>query len=530
MSHTKRDLLTMVVLSLIVRLVVAGFVTRPGYMDPSYYTATAVSLAQGEGLNEPFIWNYLDDPAEVSHPGFLYWMPLPSFVAMPFAALFPGSFFALQVPFAFLSALLPLVAYGIARRVTEKRWLAWSAGLMALFSGYFFSYWTLPETFAPYALFGSLALWLAGSWGQESEGKAPGWLVGLAVGLLVGLAHLTRADGILLLPVVVVVPLFLPGSRNANHVLRVTHYVPRFMFYHCLPIVLGYLLVMAPWIARNLVAAGSPLSPGGTKTLWLTNYDDLFCYGCDLTLQSYLAWGWDNILSSKLSALGVNAQRFLAENCLVFAFPFAGIGFYRLRRRIPFANALVYLAIIYMAHSVAFAYPGARGGFFHASSAVLPFLFVAAIEGLEAAVRWVGKRRRWNVRQATTVFAVAAVVSAAGLSIYVAGQLLPRWQRVDRVYEEIGQWMERQGVDDDAVVMVNNPPAFWYYTHHPSVVVPSGDVDALLAVADRYDVDYVVLDLNRPVGVGDVSHIRLREVEAWGEPTPWVVVYRVVEP
>jgi hypothetical protein len=464
----------------------------------------------------------LGDPAGVPHPGFLYWMPVPALLAMPFAALFPGSFFALQVPFALLSSLLPLLSYQMAWNVMHKRWAAWSAGLLVLFSGYFFPYWTMPETFAPYALFGSLALWLAGNWGQETEGRAQGWLAGLVVGLLVGLAHLTRADGILLLPVVAFVPLLSADLRAKRRILP-------FAICHLSLVVLGYSLVMAPWIARNLVAAGSPLSPGGTKTLWLTNYDDLFCYGCDLTLQSYLAWGWDNILSSKLSALGVNAQRFLAENCLVFAFPFAGIGFYRLRRRLPFASALIYLAIIYGAHSLAFTFPGARGGFFHASSAVLPFLSVAAMEGLEAAVRWVGKRRRWNVRQATTVFAVAAVVAAMGLSAFVAGQLLPRWWHVDTVYEEIGQWMVEQGVEDDAVVMVNNPPAFWYYTRHPAVVVPApmGDAGVLLAAADRYGVSYVVLDHKWLPGPEGVSHPRLREV-AWRDGHPRVFLYEVL--
>ena len=352
--------------------------------------------------------------------------------------------------------------------------------------------------------------------------KVQRWLVGLMVGLLVGLAHLTRADGILLLPVVALVPLVCPESRDRRRVLP-------FAICHLSFVVLGYSFVMIPWIARNLVAAGTPLSPGGTKTLWLTNYDDLFCYGCDLSLQSYLAWGWDNILSSKLSALAVNAQRFLAENCLVFAFPFAGIGFYRLRRRLSFANALVYLVIIYGAHSLAFTFPGVRGGFFHASSAVLPFLSVAAMEGLEAAVRGVGGRRRWNVRQATTVFAAAAVVAAVTLSGYVTGQLLPRWQRVDAVYEEIGRWMEEQGVDGDAVVMVNNPPAFWYYTQHPAVVVPApmGNVDSLLAAADQYGVHYVVLDRKWPLKE-DVVHARLRRVSEWGEEPSQVVLYEVM--
>jgi hypothetical protein len=515
MKEVRRDLLTLLALSLLVRLVVAGFIARPGYMDPSYYAATAVSLAQGGGLREPFIWNYLDDPTGISHVGFLYWMPLPSLMGAPLAALFPGSFFALQVPFAALSALLPPMTYGAARQVSDKRLFAWSAGLLVLFSGFFFPYWTVPETFAPYALFGSLALWLAGCRTQGAGCRVRRWPAGLVVGALVGLAHLTRADGILLLPVVVIVPLFFSGAHNVHHASPITRRVSWSALGDCVPIILGYLLVMASWFTRNLLAAGAPLSPGGTKTLWLTNYDDLFCYGCDLSLRSYLAWGWDNILSSKLSALSVNAQRFLAEDCMVFALPFAGIGFYRLRRRLPFANALAYLVVIYLAHSLAFTYPGARGGFFHASSAILPFLFVAAMEGLEMAAKWVGRRRRWNVCQAVRVFSIAAVVAAAGLSFYVAGQLLPRWQRVDR----------------DAVVMVNNPPAFWYYTQHPTVVVPApiGDVDVMLTVADRYGVDYVVLDRNWPLREEDVAGARLRKVSEWGEEPARVVLYEVVD-
>jgi hypothetical protein len=523
MTQARRDLLKLFVLSLIVRLVVAGFISRPGYMDPAYYAATAVSVARGGGLQEPFIWNYLNDPAGIPHPGFLYWMPLPALLAAPFATLFPGSFFALQVPLAVLSALLPLTGYGVAWHVAKKRWLAWSAGLLVLFSGYFFPYWTLPETFAPYALFGSLALWLAGCGKQGAGGRR--WLISCLVGVLVGLAHLTRADGILLLPVVFIAPLSFGRSRDANHASRIVHHVSS-----CVLIVVGYALVMTPWFVRNMAVTGSPLASGGTKTLWLTNYDDLYCYGCDLSLQSYLAWGWGNILSSKLSALGVNLQRFLAENCLVFLLPLAIIGFYRLRRRAAFVNSLVYLALIFLAHTLAFTYPGPRGGFFHASSAILPFLFVAAMEGLEGMVRWVGQRRRWNVRQAVMVFATAAVLIAAVLSVYVANRVLPQWQGTDRAYERIGQWMEQRGVDDRAIVMVNNPPAFWYYTRRPAVAVPApvGDVDTLLAAADRYGVDYVVLDRNWPIGGGGMINSRLREIEGWGEESTRVVLYEVM--
>ncbi|MBE9509190.1 MAG: hypothetical protein IMY86_14220, partial [Chloroflexi bacterium] len=63
MSRIRRDLLWLLFLALAVRLAVAALIRRPGYMDTAYYAAGAVRLAQGGGLSEPFLWNYLDDPA-----------------------------------------------------------------------------------------------------------------------------------------------------------------------------------------------------------------------------------------------------------------------------------------------------------------------------------------------------------------------------------------------------------------------------------------------------------------------------------
>jgi hypothetical protein len=529
--------------------IVAVLVSRPGYMDAAYYAAGAVQLAQGGGLSEPFLWHYLDGPATPPHPGFLYWMPLPSLLAAPFAAIFPGSFFALQLPFVLLSALLPLVAYAVAWQATPvlsvveggARRRAWAAGLLTLFSGFFFPYWTLPETFAPFALFGSLALWLAGKRGVENGERrmekgewmldAGHWLL---VGLLVGLSHLTRADGILLLPVVILPLLVRPRSRITFHASRTTHHVSRFTFHvsRFTLVILGYLLVMTPWFIRNLGLIGAPLSPAGAKTLWLRAYDDMFCHGCDLSLRSYLTWGWGNILRSKLWALGVNLERFLAEDCLVFLLPFVLIGLYRLRRRSPFALSLIYLFLIYLTHSLAFTFPGPRGGFFHASAPVLPFLFVAGAEGLDAVVGWVGRRRRWNLRQAQVVFTVAMVVAAVAMSGYATTGRLSAWRDADVAYREIGEWLDEQGVPDSTIVMVGNPPGFWYYTHRLAVVVPNGSVGDLLKVAERYHVEYLLLDWNHPTPLaalyaGEEDHTQLVVVTTWEEGGGRAVLYGV---
>ena len=555
----RRDVSCLFVLALVVRLSTAALIGRPGYMDTAYYAAGAIQVARGGGLAEPFIWNYLDDPLGLPNPGFLYWMPLPSLLAAPFAALFPGSFFALQIPFVLLAALLPPVAYGLAWGGSGRRRTAWLAGLLTLFSGFFFPYWTLPETFAPVALFGSLALWLAtrvpdsrtGS-GQprQVEDSAPetvarnsgkalrnrglhlvscllppaSYLLPLISGALVALAHLTRADGILLLPIVALAPLILPQPPRTTHsAFRIPH--------SAFLVILGYLLTMSPWFLRNLLAAGSLLSPAGAKTLWLRTYDDLFCYRCDLSLQSYLAWGWPEILRSKLWAAGVNLERFLAEDCLVFLLPFILIGLYRLRRHPPFSLSLMYLFLIYLLHSLVFTFPGPRGGFFHASAPVLPFLFAAGAEGVEGAVGWVGRRRRWNLRQAQAVFGVAAAVLAVLLSVYVTAQKLPSWQRADAIYQQVGRWLAQEGAAGESV-MVANPPAFWYHTGCPAVAVPNGDVEVLLAVADRYGVRYVLLDRNRPAALAGLYaqeqlHPRLQPVAVWQDGQERVVMYAV---
>ena len=510
MSVRTRDEAALFVLALLARLTVASLVSQPGYMDAAYYTAGGINLAQGGGLNEPFIWNYLDNPAGIPHIGFVYWMPLPALLVAPFAALFPGSFFALQIPFAFFSALLPVVAYSVAWGLTARRSSAWLAGLLTLFSGFFFPYWSLPETFAPFALFGSLALWLSTRPSSPASRLSP-----LAAGLLVGLAHLTRADGVLLLPVVALGLLMRPPRPRVS--------VSSLFF-----LVLGYLLVMGPWFVRNLVFIGAPLSPSGTRTLWLRTYDDLYCYGCDLSLRTYLGWGWAGILRSKLWALGVNLARFMAENCMVFLFPLVLAGLYRLRRQPVIAVAVLYLLLVYLAHSLAFTFPGPRGGFFHTGAALLPFLHPAAAEGLDVAVGWAARRRRWNHRQARAVFTVAAVAFALLLSLYAVAGKIPQWRQAGQTYAAVDRWLEQHQAE--GTIMVGDPPSFWYFTRRPCVVVPNGDVETVLAVARRYRVTYLLLDENRPIPLarfyaGAERDMRLTPAVRIGA----AIVYRVQE-
>lgn len=501
-------------LSLIVTILAALPVHRPTYMDADYYLLTAQRLVQGFGFSENILWNYLDDPAGLPHPSHVYWMPLPSILAAIGLWLFGDSFRAAQLPFILLTAFLPLVSYHLSRTLGEERH-AWAAALFTVFSGFYLAFWAMPDAFAAFALAGSLSLIALG---QGIAGRGQRWF--FLAGLGAGFGHLARADGVLLLGVGVMIVMSSVPRRPSSLVRRLSL------------LLLGYLLVMAPWFYRNWVTIGAILPGAGLKTLFLRDYDELFSYGLPLTLGRYLEWGLGPILASKLWAARLNLMTFVGPNNLIFLTPFTLIGLWRLRREALMRPALLYGVLLYAAMTLAFTFPGVRGGLLHSSVALLPFFFAAAPVGLEAAIRWVARRRQaWNVQQAMRVFTAGFIVLAAALSLALTVRTMQseHWMSGGGdVYRQIGAWLEAHGLEG-ATVMVNNPPGFALRTGHPAIVVPNGAVDTLLAVADRYGATVLVLDANRPrplagLYAGVETHPRLvRQVELDGAQ-----VYRIV--
>jgi hypothetical protein len=511
-------------------------------MDAAYSYDIALNLARGHGFVEPFLWNYLDDPAGLSHPSHLYWMPLPTLLAWVGLTVLGHSYQAAQVPFAITSALLPLGSYWVAFQITGRRRHAWLAGLLMLFSGFYGLYWGHTDNFTPFALLGSLSLiaaWQA-SRARETQRRAGAWA--LAAGALVGLAHLARADGPLLLIAIGIsnIKWQIPNGKYqmantkwqiANRKSQIANRKSPLLIRHLtfpkgdlwvdicnlIFVIFGYVLMMLPWFARNWMISGTPLPAAGTQTIWLTTYDDLFSYGRELSPQTYLAWGWANILRSKLDALWLNTQTILAVFCMVFLAPLVPIGWWRLRRHALFQLAAWYGLLLFLAMTFIFTFPGPRGGLFHSGGVLLPFIYTAALVGLDVLVEWAaGRRQGWDARSAKQVFGIGVV----GLALLVSGFLYyqrvvvgARWREGDATYSLVVEWLEAEG-QAEAVVMVGDPPGYWYYAGRPSIVVPNEPVETVLTVADRYGARYLVLDHNRPAPLsalyaGDIVHPRL---------------------
>lgn len=492
----RRDWIMLLGLALLVNVGVAYVTVRPSYMDAYYYFNGAVQLARGAGFTEPYVWNYLTptgliDLSREAMPSHLYWMPLPSLLAAPWVWLGDPSvspsdtlFRYAQIPFVIIAALLPLLAYQVAFQLTGVRRHALASALLTLFSPFYFGFWGYTDGFALYGLLAGGALALG-----SVAGERRAYLFG--AGVLVGLAQLTRADGSLVLGILFLINLYQKRTKSL------------------LPLGLGYLVVMSPWFIRNLLVVGAPLAPGGTRTLWLTTYDDIFIFPAEaLTLERYLALGWGAIFNGKWAVLTTNLQSLVSVTGAIMAFPFMLIGLWQLRRQPMVQAALLYGASLLTAMSLFFTFPGERGGFFHSSTALLPFVYPAAVVGLEVSVDGIARMlKHWQPEKSKPVFTTLLVLGAMGLAgfLFQARFIGPNWRQprfaqLTEVYPHIGAWLQTQATPA-LRVLVNNPPGFYYFTGYTSFVIPNGDATMLKAAQQATQARWLILDANHPAGL-----------------------------
>ncbi|HYN87879.1 MAG TPA: glycosyltransferase family 39 protein, partial [Ardenticatenaceae bacterium] len=254
-----RLLVALGLFSLAVRALAALPLRDAGYFDAFYYYHVAQNMAAGRGMVEDMIWNYLDQsPAamQLPRPSHLYWMPLTTWIAWAGIRLFGravGEFRGALVPFVLLSALLPPLSGWIAWQLWRRRDFVLAAALLTLFSGFYFLYWVVPDNYTPFAL--AVALSLLGCW-LGGQGHRSGWLL---AGLGAGLSHLSRADGILLVPTIaLLITRTRPTTPAAPPTIPISNLLPA-----ALLAAAGYVAVVAPWLLRNVAVAGTPLPGGG---------------------------------------------------------------------------------------------------------------------------------------------------------------------------------------------------------------------------------------------------------------------------
>lgn len=548
-SHSSAPLLLgLSVLALAVRVLIALPLEQPGYFDAYYYYHVAQNMAAGRGMVEDLVWNYLDQSPvamQIPHPSHLYWMPLTTWVAWAGMRLFGGLLGELRAalaPFILLSALVPPLSGWVAWRLWQRRDFAWRAGLLSLFSGFYFLYWIVPDSYTPFTL--AVALSLLGCW-LGGRGKRVGWFL---AGLGAGLSHLARADGVLLVPTITLLAAWpVSGSRRCpepDEGLQVGGSSPERQpanprtlslgIYDLQPFNLslsrllvagllagsGYLVVVGPWLWRNLAMVGTALPGGGLKTLWLRSYDEIFSYQTTLTPSHLLAWGLWPIVRSKGQTLVWNSVIILGT-LQFFLAPFAWLGLRQTRGQPQVAllrPALFYGSVLFLTMTLLFTFPARRGSLLHSAAALVPWAVVLVPAGVDTAAARFARRRGHDPALARRFFGNGFIVLAAFVSLWLYAQALflppdartalARWNERATHYTEVEQWLAARAVVGP--VMVVDPPAFTVITGRPSIVIPSDGLDAMTAAADRFSARWLIVERDHVVPLN----------AAWQQATP----------
>jgi hypothetical protein len=469
----------------------AGVLERtPGYMDAQYYAAQGQDIAQGKGFSQYFLWNYLDDPAGIPHPAFTYWMPLAALVAAGGAAL-GGGFATARLPFWLLSACIaPLSVYFGMRLHADPR-KAILGGVFALLPVYYLAYLPTTDSFAIYMLAGGLILLIGGS--VLSKRNL------FILGLLAGLMHLTRADGVVWIAGV----LIWTAWRQWKSETKTKLFLSRRVIINCLWVATGYLLVMGAWFVRNIRVWGWLFPPGGGKTLWLRQYEEMYLYpASQINLQSWLSSGLSPILNARLNALSTNLQTIVAVQGLIVLFAFIIVGALRYRRKGEVSLGIWMWAVTAGLMTIVFPFAGTNGSFFHSGAAFQTLFWALAPVGIEDAVRRVAGLRKWtkgdSVRRFLEIILIVCCVILSCVTYVqrVAGNRADGldWNKGESTNKSVERMLAKFNASPDAILMINNSPGYYLTTGRKTVEIPYGREEMVLAVAKRYQVHYLVLD------------------------------------
>jgi hypothetical protein len=463
-----RWLLLIVAGALLLRLWALTQVNFPGVADPNHYYNQGVRLVQGHGFTINYLWQYSGSPDAVVHPED-HWMPLAAVLAaVPMALLGIGVDAAL-LPFILIGALLPLPTYLAARRLGAGAEGALFAAAACAVVPELVLNSVRTDTTVPFALWVAGALLFAAGSGIRAA---------LAAGVCVGLAYLTRNDGVLLVPVGLLTILLLQPQRR---VLRAGVFL------------LAALVIVTPWLLRNLSAFGALSSPETGSMWFFTHHDDHYAYQRTFSLETLLAAQTPaDIIGKRLFEMTAAVVMMLEVAGEGLAVALAGgllLAWQRRERRI--LPALAFVAFAFLFYTLLLPYKAQAGSYKKAYLGALPLLLPLAALAVERAFSQATWRR-------------GALLLLVGLLAMGAVQLVRADARTTSAHlaaNEAAAAVARALPDtngDGELVLMTEDPYILSYVGFASIIYPYEPRDVIAAAAQRYGVDYLLMPPNRP--------------------------------
>ncbi len=479
-------------LALAVRAVLIWHFPEPAYPNSSYYVDVARALHAGQGFNVDFVWIFAEvggkipaDPT-LPIPSNAHWMPLASMVQVPFLAVFGDVAWASAAPFALIGSLAAPLTWAIARDAGARSWVQVGAGILVAVPLLSAVYLVQPDNFSLYQPLVAGSLWL-GARGLKGSGRAFA-----GAGLLAGLATLSRNDGLLVLAAL--------GLAFAWDRWRAWRSAgarpPAISFPAAMACVALFVLVMAPWWARQLAVFGS-LSPSTAsgKVLYIRDISEWNSITTPATLEHLLGMGLGPLIGTRVGGL---ASALMIYTTLVAGFvlaPFMVVGGWARRRSLDFGPFFVFAGLLFAFSALVSAVHVPGGTFIHSAIALAPHSYILALEGIAVAVAWVARRRpAWDAEGAARFFGAAAIGFAVLCT--VAGSLVvhANWaKRADR-FRAVAAALDAAGAPTSDRVMSIDASGTRYWTGRGGVVLVNDPIDTVEQVARAYGIRWLVLD------------------------------------
>jgi len=477
-------------LAVVVRVVVFGLHPDAAYPDSYYYVDVARALQAGHGFNIDFIWSFVDVGGRIPAnptlpiPSNGHWMPLAALVQLPTMWLLGPTSLASVIPFVLIGSLAAPMTWLLAREIGCSSRVSLAAGIAVAVPAATTIFMAQPDTLALYQPLGTAALWLTA---RGLRGKS--WSYALS-GLMVGLATLTRNDGVLLGGAV-----GLAFVWDRWHVWRSkAGRVPQIPWRYAFACFGLFLLAAGPWYLRQLEVFGS-ISPSSTsgRILFIQNYEQLDSVTSDTSLAAFLGQGIGPLLQSRVLGLVSAIQIYFVIAIPIVLAPFVAIGGWARRRSLDFGPFFVYAALLFGASGLLFAVHVPYGTFLHSAVAMVPYTFILVFEGAVMAAGWAARHRpSWTADGAVRLFlvvSVAAVLINAGAFTVMA---LPSWNADRDDMLAAGNALANQPSSD--LVMSADPAGIKYLTGRGGVVTPDDSLNVIREVAADYDIRWLVLE------------------------------------
>ncbi|MBA2700380.1 MAG: glycosyltransferase family 39 protein [Chloroflexi bacterium] len=452
-----------------VRTVFAAGIVFPKPEDTAYYVGVARNLLEGRGLVSDALWSYGTPPLVFPRPAFEVWLPLPTFLAAVPMAFFGATFAGAQVSSVLVGALVPVLAWRLAADVAEERGLPRArARTLAVGTGLSCAVYlplvlhsTLPDSTMPFAALALAACLLMTRLARDPRGARLRDPRLIALGVLLGLAALTRNEAAWLAVTWIAVAWSARGATRAER--------------GRLIVAAGAvaLLIFAPWAIRDWLVFGSPLPGQAVTNAFSVTGFDIFAWNDPPTLARYLAVGPARLFEMRIEGLAHN----LGSVLLLPGFPIALLGLLALPwqgRAVALRPVLLLGVLTFLVTSLLFPVATTWGTFLHAAGPIHVLIVVSALGALDDGIARLGSRLGW-----TRPIAWLGALLGVFWALLFSAALLPSFAAGSRgtaaLYDELADRMISAGhpLDASAGPIISNFPIWLAETRRiPTLALP----------------------------------------------------------